>query len=84
MARRRKAGKGRGGIIGTGLFALALLLMYAASGLGLVSWGGGEDVFGFFLAVSALLEEHSRGGCQKPAVLRQDHSKKVSYFRSFS
>ena len=25
------------------------------------SWGGGEDVFGFFLAVSALLEEHSRG-----------------------
>lgn len=25
------------------------------------SWGGEEDVFGFFLAVSALLEEHSRG-----------------------
>lgn len=55
MARRRKAGKGRGGIIGTGLFALALLLMYAASGLGLVSWGGGEDRVD--LAVTALPED---------------------------
>ena len=55
MARRRKAGKGRGGIIGTGLFALALLLMYAASGLGLVSWGGGEDRVD--LAVTVLPED---------------------------
>ncbi len=55
MARRRKAGKGRGGIIGTGLFALALLLMYAASSLGLVSWGGGEDRVD--LAVTALPED---------------------------
>ncbi|MGI6026073.1 MAG: ComEC/Rec2 family competence protein [Candidatus Scatomorpha sp.] len=43
MARRR-SGKKRGSVVGTLVFAAALLVMWAASRLGLVSWGGsGED-----------------------------------------
>ena len=43
MARRR-SGKRRGSVVGTLVFAAALLVMWAASRLGLVSWGGsGED-----------------------------------------
>ena len=41
MARRRQGGKKRGSLVGTLVFALALLLMWLGSELGLVSWGGG-------------------------------------------
>ncbi len=43
MGKRRKGGARRGSLIGSAVFALALLLMWAASSLGLVSWGGGGD-----------------------------------------
>lgn len=42
MARRR-SGKRRGSVVGTLVFAAALLVMWAASRLGLVSWGGGGE-----------------------------------------
>ena len=45
MARRR-SGKRRGSVVGTLVFAAALLVMWAASRLGLVSWGGGGEVDG--------------------------------------
>lgn len=43
MAGRRR-GKRRGGLIGTLVFAAALLAMWAASSLGIVSWGGEDRV----------------------------------------
>ena len=43
MARRRQGGKKRGSLVGTLVFALALLLMWLGSELGLVSWGGGAS-----------------------------------------
>ena len=48
MARRRQGGKKRGSLVGTLVFALALLLMWLGSELGLVSWGGGGPGGGVF------------------------------------
>ncbi len=57
MAARRRRKKTRGSVAGTLAFALALLLMWLGSELGLVSWGGGADAGRVDLGGTALPEE---------------------------